>query len=259
VSAADILEILQPIWNDKPETAKRVLQRMNATFDSAILRGSRERANPCIGVLRELGPGSSAVAHHPAMPWRDVPAFVNSLRTSSARPVTRLLFEFLILTAARSAEVRGALWDEIDFIEQTWTIPGDDLVTGRRMKSGEPHSVPLTTQIVSVLEQARKISSGPLVFPGNWGQPLSDNVLSKHMRDNGLSATPHGFRSSFKDWAAENGVRDEVSEAALAHTDRDRVRAAYRRTRFLDERRLVMQRWGDFISRGRVKQSEARP
>jgi integrase len=249
IGAAQVIDILKPIWFSKPETATRVLQRVKATFDSAILRGTREKANPCIGVSQELGTGHRKVAHHRALPWQGVPAFVQMLRVSSAAAATRLVFEFLILTAARSGEARGALWEEIDLVNRTWTIPGSDPVTGRRMKAGETHVIPLSKQALGVLKEARKLHDGALIFPGSHGDPLSDNTLSKFMRDGVVPGTPHGFRSTFKDWAAEHGIRDEVSEAALAHADRDKVRAAYRRTHFLEERKELMQRWADFVSR----------
>ena len=147
----------------------------------------------------------------------------------------------------RSGEARGALWSEIDLNARTWTIPASDPVTGRRMKGGEAHVVPLTFRALQILTDARQLHEGPVVFPGIKGQPLSDNTLSQLMRDADIAGTPHGFRSAFKDWAAETGVRDEVSEAALAHADRNKVRAAYRRTRFLDERAGLMQRWAEFV------------
>lgn len=249
ITAAEVIDVLKPIWFSKPETAARVLQRIEATFDSAILRGTRERANPCIGIARELGSHHRKVTHHRALAWQDVPAFVRSLRLRATMPVTRLLFEFLILTAARSGEARGALWSEIDLNARTWTIPAFDAASGRRMKAGEAHVVPLPDRAIEILLEARNLHGGQLVFPGTKGQALSDSTLSKLMRDGGVSGTPHGFRSAFKDWAAESGVRDEVSEAALAHADRDKVRAAYRRTRFLDERRTLMHRWTAFVVR----------
>jgi len=115
------------------------------------------------------------------------------------------------------------------------------------MKSGVAHVVPLSDRVIEILSEARKLHEGQLIFPGTKGQALSDSTLSKLMRDAGVAGTPHGFRSAFKDWAAEAGVRDEVSEAALAHADRDRVRAAYRRTHFLAERAKLMQSWGKFV------------
>jgi integrase len=162
-------------------------------------------------------------------------------------PATKLVLEFLILTATRSGEARGALWYEIDLERKLWTIPGVDPVTGRRTKTREPHIVPLSDRVVQILEEARKLHTGPVVFPGTKGQTLSDNTLSKLMRDAKVAGTPHGFRSAFKVWAAETGVRDEVSEAALGHADQNAVRAAYRRTSFLDERVELMQRWADFV------------
>ncbi len=247
VTAAEVIDVLKPIWFSKPETASRVLQRLRAVFDSAILRGMRERANPCIGVSAELGTDHRQVKHHAALPWREVPAFVRSLHESTATPATKLALQFLILTATRSGETRGALWDEFDLTLKLWTIPGVDPVTGRRTKTREPHVVPLSDRALEVLRDARKLGNGAVVFSGTKGQPLSDNTLSKTMRDAEVAGTPHGFRSAFKDWAAETAVRDEVSEAALAHADPNAVRAAYRRTRFLDERVGLMQKWADFV------------
>lgn len=247
VTAAEVLDILKPIWFTKPETAHRVVQRLKVVFDSAILRGTRERANPCIGVTGELGTDHRQVTHHAALPWREVPAFVRDLRRRAAMHSTKLVFEFLILTAARSGEARGALWQEINLERRLWTIPGIDRVTGRRMKSRETHVVPLSNRAIEILGEARGLHDGSAVFPGSKGQVLSDNTLSKLMRDAGIAGTPHGFRSAFKDWAAETGVRDEVSEAALAHADPNAVRAAYRRTRFLEERIGLMHRWGEFV------------
>lgn len=250
VMPADVLRVLEPIWFAKPETASRVLQRMRAVFDSAILRGLRERANPCIGIVGELGTDHRKVKHFAALPWRKVPEFVRELRRSSAGFTTKLALEFLILTVARSGEVRGSLWQEIDLGQRLWTIPGYDPSTGRRMKSGQTHVVPLSTRAVAILREARSLNERGMIFPGSTGKPLSDNTLSKLMRDAGVPATPHGFRSTFKDWAAEAGIRDEVSEAALAHTDRDKVRAAYRRTRFLEERMALIERWSKFVTAG---------
>jgi integrase len=247
VTPAEVLSVLQPIWFSKPETASRVLQRMKAVFDSAILRGTRERANPCIGVTRELGTDHKRANHHAAIPWRAVPEFVRDLRVRAANQSTKLALEFLILTAARSGEVRGARWSEFDFGQSLWLIPGGDPVTQRRTKTGEPHVVPLAPRAIKILEEARTANAAELVFPGTRGQILSDSTFSKLMREGGAAGTPHGFRSSFKDWAAETGVRDEVSEAALGHSDANRVRAAYRRTRFLEERIGVMRDWADHV------------
>lgn len=260
ITAAEVLAILTPIWFSKPETASRVLQRMRAVFDSAILRQTRERANPCTGITNELGTDHRRVEHHAALSWRDVPAFVRDLRSRRVQKVTRLSFEFLVLCASRSGEVRSASWREIDLDARLWSIPIYDPVTGqRRFKGDEPHVVPLSSRAVEILSEARQLHAGDLVFPGKKGQPLSDNTLSKLMRDARLGGTPHGFRSAFKDWCAENGVRDEVSEAALGHADPNKVRAAYRRTRFLAERVHLMQKWSDFVTGSDGQRAEVSP
>lgn len=247
VTPAEVLAVLQPIWFTKPETGARVLQRMKAVFDSAILRGTREKSNPCIGVVAELGTDHRSVEHHPALPWQDVQSFVAFLRSAPCLRATTLAFEFLILTATRSSDVRGALWSEIDLDKRIWAIPGSDPQTGRRTKTGEPHSIPLSSAACLVLAEARRLHDGDLVFPSASGKPLADSTFSKLMREAGFPGTPHGFRSTFKDWAAETGVRDEVSEAALGHADANRVRAAYRRTRYLNERVQVMEAWAEVI------------
>lgn len=241
ISADDVLSVLKPIWFTKPETASRVLQRMSAIFDSAILRGLRERANPCVGVRAELGTSHRVVQHHPALPWREVPAFVVNLRGMKALDATKLALEFLILTACRSGEVRNAPWSEFDIPARLWKIPA------ARMKGNVEHSVPLAGRALEILTAARELHECPLVFPGTNRRALSDNTFSKLMRDAGMMGCPHGFRSSFKDWAASSGVRDEVSEAALAHADPNKVRGAYRRTKFLEERVELMARWAGHV------------
>jgi integrase len=247
IGAADVIDILKPIWNEKPETARRVLQRMRVVFEAAIVRGDRSSAAPTTGVKSVLGARPRASQrHHAALPFAEVPAFARQLHAQTGLPATRLAFEFLILTAARSNEVRGAVWDEIDVKAALWTIPG------MRMKAREAHIVPLSDRALEVLKLARAANPDhQLVFPGaKQGRPLSDMTLTKVLRSGGLNgmATAHGFRSSFKDWCAEIAqVRDEVSEAALAHKIPNKVRAAYLRTNFLDERRGLMQRWTDFV------------
>jgi integrase len=231
------------IWFTKSETASRVLQRISAVFDSAILRQTRERANPCTGLTHELGTKRRSVEHHAALPWCEVTEFVRDLRERQTQLSTRLALEFLILCASRSGEVRGAVWREIDIEARVWSIPVHDLITGQRRLKGEaPHLVPLSDQAIAILRQAQESHDRDLVFPSNSGKPISDNTFSKLMRDEGLAGTPHRFRSTFKDWCAEHGVRDEVSEAALGHADPNKVRAAYRRTRFFEERADLMRR-----------------
>ncbi|MDZ4789875.1 MAG: tyrosine-type recombinase/integrase [Hyphomicrobiales bacterium] len=217
VTASDIIDILKPIWNVKPETAKRVLQRMRVVFEAAIVRGDRTTPTPTTGVSTVLG-GRRNVwqSHHAALPFREVPAFMRRVHKLSGWPATRLAFEFLVLTAARSNEVRSATWAEIDSTDRVGVIPA------ARMKARDPHVVPLSSRAFAILEMARAaFPDNALIFPGTKpGRPLSDMTLTKVLRDAGLGgrATAHGFRSSFKDWCAEIAkVRDEVSEAALAH------------------------------------------
>jgi integrase len=251
VTHADILEVLEPIWYEKPETAKRVLQRIEAVFKSAILRGQRDKASPCNGVAQELGVRHRDVEHHRALPYAEVPAFIKRLHACPSEPATKLAFEWLVLTATRSGETRGALWSEIDEAKALWTIPK------QRMKANVEHVVPLSRRCLEVAKQARALNPlSDLLFPGSrTGKELSDMTLTKLLRDNGLAdrATAHGFRSSFRDWCTEvDHTREVVSEAALAHQVGDKTEAAYRRSTYLDERRQLMQRWADFCVKPEV-------
>jgi integrase len=245
VTHADILELLKPIWYAKPETAKRVLQRIEAVFKSAILRGQREKASPCIGVAQQLGTRHRKVEHHRALPYADVPAFIKLLRASSATPSTKLAFEWLILTTTRSGETRGAAWLEIDEANGLWLIPPS------RMKAGVEHVVPLSPRCLEIAKQARALNpKSVLLFPGpRTGEQLSDMTLTKVLRDLGFAdrATAHGFRSTFRDWASEvDKCREVVAEAALAHAVRDKTEGAYRRATYPEERSALMIRWASF-------------
>ena len=244
ITPADIINMLAPIWRTKEETARRVLQRVDAIFVSAMTRQLRDRANPCAGVARELGNRRHDTVHHAALPYQDVGNFVHKMHQRKAPLASRLAFEFLILTATRSGETRGALWSEINRTDRLWTIPA------ARMKARSEHSIPLSGRAVEILLAVRAAHPDSLLcFPNARGKPFSDMVFTKTLRDMNLSAsaTAHGFRTSFKTWAAETGIRDEVSEAALAHADTNQVRAAYRRTTYLDERRIVMEEWAKIV------------
>ena len=243
IKPGEIMDLLKPIWHTKEETARRVLQRIDAVFVSAITRELRDKASPCTGVARELGNRRSNPNHHAALPYGEVGLFIGNLRQRAGPLASRLAFEFLVLTATRSGETRGAAWSEVDLPSSLWIIPA------QRMKARAEHIVPLSDQAAAILETTRtNFPDSDLCFPNAKGVRFSDMVFTKALRDMGLGerATAHGFRTSFKTWAAETGVRDEVSEAALAHTDPNPVRAAYRRTTFLDERRVVMQAWAYF-------------
>ena len=260
VTPSEVHDILKPIWHDKRETANRVLQRMSATFKSAIFHGTRRDANPCDGVSQQLGKArTTRVVHRKALPWKAVPAFVADLRARGrVSTASELLLEAIIFSALRSEETRLAKWGEMDFEAAEWRVPGIDPVESerlgylkKRMKMGIDHIVPISTGMLSVLQRAKVLrrndSASALIFPNTKGTPFSDNASSKLMRDATVAGTPHGFRSSFKVWSAETGIRDEVSEAVLAHGDPDKVRGAYRRTTYFEERRVVMQRWSDFV------------
>lgn len=181
----------------------------------------------------------------PAMPYADLPKFMTELG-AGAETVGRLALQFAILNASRSGEVRGARWTEVDFAEKVWNVPAD------RMKGGKPHAVPLSSAALAVLAKAKAYSAGKLdslIFPGQKLKPLSDMTLSKVLRDNGGEGfTVHGFRSSFRDWCADNGMSNDWAEAALAHTLPNKVEAAYRRTTFLEQRRGLMAAWAEFCA-----------
>ena len=246
VTGKDIVDILTPIWHAKPETASRILQRLTNVFDATIILGNRTAANPCTGVTQVLGKSGKQPSHHPALPYDKAPDFIKRLRASGADAQTKLAFEFLILTAARSGEVRLAPAAEVDPAKKLWTIPA------ARMKARRDHIVPLSSRALEVYRQARALSGdNALLFPSRDPErPLSDMVFTKLMRDWGLgdAVTAHGFRSTFKTWCAEvDKVRDEVSEVALAHVDTNKARAAYKRAAYIDERAPLMQRWCDFL------------
>ena len=237
-----IRDVLAPIWLTKPETARRVRQRIAAVLDWACAKGLRDTEAPLRSVARGLPRQPRKQTHFDAMPFRDVPAFMTSLRERQS--VGRVALEFLILTAARSGEIRGCQWKEFDLSKRLWTVPAE------RMKAGVVHVVPLSDAALEVLKRAEALRApaSDLVFPGqNLKRPLSDMTLLKILRDKDLSVTVHGFRSSFRDWAAEEtNYPGEVAEAALAHTIANKVEAAYRRTDFLEKRKSLMAEWASF-------------
>ena len=240
-----VRECLVAIWLKKPETARRVKQRIGMVLDWAYASGMRATEAPMRSLSRALPRQPKQDGHFVAMPYEDVPVFMESLRKRSSVP--RLALEFLILCASRSGEVRGAKLSEIDFNAKLWTIPAE------RMKVGKEHIVPLTDAALDVLDRARPYYAkcSDLIFPGqNVLKPLSDMTLLKILRYAELPFTVHGFRSSFRDWAAEQSrFPGEVAEAALAHTVANKVEAAYWRTNYLDKRRDLMRDWAAFCVR----------
>lgn len=252
ISAPDLLNVLLPIWTSKPETARRVRQRMGAVLDWARAAGFRTSENPMPIVDEALPKQKKTDRHHAALPYERVGAFIAELRAGPSAAVTKLGFEFLILTAARTIEVRKALWAEIDLAEATWTIAGEDTETGRRMKSGREHIVPLSGRCIEILAEARKLSPGNLIFPDDGTEkPLSENRFLNARDTIGYDkeqCSPHGFRSSFRDWAAEEtNYPSEVVEMALAHTIKSKVEAAYRRGQLLGKRRELMDAWAHYV------------
>lgn len=248
---SDFADVLRPIWLAKPETARRVKQRCHAVmkwcWGQGIVNG-----NPVDMVdtlLAKQGAKAKQKEHHPAMSWRAIPAFVRDV-IRKGDDVTRQLLEFVILTAARSGEARAMTWAEVDFSTRTWVVPAD------RMKAGLIHRVPLSIAALEILRRRRELNSHlDLVFPSPRGRILTDMALTKFLRHhNVLSTTPgrvataHGFRSSFRDWASENGVARDLAERALSHTIRDAVEAAYHRTDLLEQRRRIMDAWSAHLT-----------
>ena len=232
ISSADVVETLRPVWHARPSTARRVRQRIDSVMEWAVAMGHRDD-NPCDRIGPALGPQGDLVQHMQALPHREVAGAIERVRASRAWTGTKLAFEFLVLTAARSGEVRGARWDEMD---TTDTIPAT------RMKMKREHRVPLSRRALDILGAARTLDGGGvLVFPSIGGRRLHDMALSGLLKNQKIAAVPHGFRSSFRDWAAEKTDHPrEVIEAALAHVVQNRVEAAYARSDLFERRRRLM-------------------
>ena len=249
VSSADVLEILTPIWHRKPETARRVRLRLRAVLEWAVAMEYRID-NPCDRIGPVLGVQQHVAQHMRALPHREVAAAIGTVRAATALEAAKLAFEFLVLTAARWSEVRWAEWAEIDRTGRVWTVPA------RRAKTNRRHRVPLCGRALEILEAAEALGegAGPLVrrkFTPGQGKPLDDKQLRWLLREQGIAAVPHGFRSSFRDWAGEETDHPrEVIEAALAHVVRNRVESAYARSDLFERRRVLMDDWSRYLARG---------
>ena len=252
ITTGDVLAVLRLVWKRAPETASRLRGRIEAVLSYAKALRWREGQNPAAWKdnLDHLLPQTGKVArvqHHAALPWANMGAFMTELRQREGIGARAL--EFAILTAARSGEVRGATWVEIDIDAATWTIPGE------RMKAGREHRVPLSPAALALLRDLaplRNDKAGGLILPGaKVGKPLSDMSLTAVLRRMGRGdLTAHGFRSTFRDWCAEaTGYPREVAEASLAHVNKDKVEAAYARGDLMDKRRRLMADWGTFCGR----------
>ena len=247
VTSGHILAILAPIWVSKPATAKRVRGHMRAILDWAMAQGYRSGDNPAgAAITKALPSNGNATKHQRAVPHGECTAALARVRESRSAASTKLAFEFLVLTACRSGEVRGARWSEIDAGSATWTIPA------ARMKAKRDHRVPLSNAALAVLCAARDLSDGSgLVFPSAAGGAISDFGLSRVLQRLNIGAVPHGFRSSFRDWCSDTGAPRELAEAALAHVVRG-VEGAYARSDLLERRRELMQAWADYLQTTRI-------
>jgi integrase len=245
IATDDVLAVLKPIWTTKAETASRVRGRIEKVLDAAKAKGFREGENPARwrGHLDHLLPRPSKLArgHHAAMSYEDVATFVSKLRKREASAA--LALELCILTAARSGEILGMQWCEIDLDKKIWTVPAN------RMKAGREHRVPLSPRAVAVLRQLEKLKTSEFVFPGQArNKPLSNMAMEMVLRRMKIeNATVHGFRSSFRDWAGNvSNFPREIVETALAHVIGDKAEQAYRRGDALEKRRKLMEAWAAY-------------
>jgi integrase len=246
----DFSRVLLPIWLDKVETAGRVKQRCHTVMKWCWGRDlvTRNVVDMVDTLLPKRPSKAVTVEHQPAVPWREVPSFVTGVLRKSS-DVTRDIIEFVLLTAARSGEVRHMVWEEVDLDRGIWTL------SAKRMKMRQPHRVPLSAAAVVVLEKRKTLAKhAALVFPSPRGKVLTDMAMTSLMRKNNVAsdtpertATIHGFRSSFRDWASEQGYPSNLAERALAHTIRNQSEAAYHRTDLLEERRPMMEAWGEHV------------
>jgi integrase len=247
IEVAHVLKVLEPVWHTRTETASRLRGRIELVLDWATARGYRDGLNPARwrGHLDKMLPNPTKLkpgGHMAALPVTDLGAFMERLRAVGGQGARAL--EFLILTAARSGEVRGAAWAEIDLKDKVWTIPA------ARMKAGREHRVPLSPAAVSLLEDLPRMAGTDLVFPSGRGGMLSDRTLLAALRRMGTDVTAHGFRSTFRDWCGEyTNFPREVAEAALAHSVGDATEQAYRRADALEKRRKLMDAWAKFCAK----------
>ncbi|MCY4283774.1 MAG: tyrosine-type recombinase/integrase [Thiotrichales bacterium] len=244
VSTEDVIAVLTPIWHQKPTTAKRVRQRIDAVLTWAVAQGLRPD-NPADAVKAVLARQPNGSTPQRSLPYNEVENAIAAVQRSNVAPILMLAFEFLVLTAARAGEIRFATWNEIDLEAATWTVPAS------RMKAGRAHRVPLSQGALDVLAEARVLRSeqSDLVFPSRGGRPLTERCFVQALSRLGIDATAHGFRASFRVWAQERtSFPREVCEAALAHTLKDKAEAAYARSDLFERCRELMERWAQFLN-----------
>ena len=244
VTTAHVLAALVPIWSEKRTTARLVRQRIGAVMKWAVARGYYRGDNPAGDAIAAALPKSNGAKRHmKALPHADVAAALGRVRSSRVWVGVKLALEFAVLTAARSGEVRGATWDEIDLDAAVWTVPAE------RIKAKREHRVPLAPRAVQILREARALGDGTgIVFPSIRGMALADSTLSKLVRDLHIPSVVHGFRSSFRDWCGDSGQPRELAEAALAHVIPNAVEAAYARSDLFARRRDLMNDWADYCA-----------
>ncbi len=244
ITSADVRQAILDIRKTRPEAARKLTYRIAAVCRWAIAEGMRTD-NPATPDALALPRLDRKPDHRKALHYSEVSGCIEAVKASGANPATKLALEFLVLTAARSGEVRGMTWDEVDMEGAEWEIPAE------RMKMKRPHRVPLSTRALDVLREAMALSGGVgLVFPGvKRGRPMSDMTLSKLVRELGFDAHVHGFRTSFRTWAQEQtNFPREVAEAALAHVVKDKAEAAYARSDLFEKRRKMMESWAGYLS-----------
>ena len=248
VTVDQVLSILEPIWTTHHETAKRVRQRMSAAFERAVGIGWRHDNPAGPATLSLLVRVRDDPEHHPALHYKDVTGALQRVKECTANLETRLAFEFVVLTACRAGEVRGARWEEVDIQSRQWKIPGS------RMKGRAEHKVPLATRALEVLNEARALDrwNNGLIFPNaRSGEPLSNMAFSAMLKRLDIPAVPHGFRSSFRDWASEQiYAPEEVSERALAHNPQRKEVKAYARSDLFEPRQVLMDAWAAYATHG---------
>lgn len=243
IGSADILAVIQPIWAEKNETAKRLKQRIGTVMKWAIAQGYRSD-DPTLALNQVLPKITKKPKHRASLPYTELAECLEVIRNSDAMPTTKLAIEFLVLTATRSGEVRFADWSEINLDKSTWTIPAE------RMKMKEEHVIPLSDRAIQILEEAKKHGESGLIFQGmRTGRPMSDMTMSKLVKELGFRVDIHGFRTSFRTWVQEQtNTPFEVAERALAHRTSNKVVAAYARSDLFEKRRELMAQWGKYIS-----------
>lgn len=255
IESADVLHALDHIWTTKPETARRIKQRIGMVLQWGIARGFRSDNPAAVAQQALVRHDRSKVKRMKALPYGEVFTAIAKVKASNASTATKLAFQYLVHTACRSGEARGATWHEIDRKNARWVIPAE------RMKTGKEHRIPLTAQSLAILQEAEAIRrvDTDLIFPSATGKTLSDMTLSKLVKELGIEAVPHGFRSSFRDWAGEatNHPR-EVVELALAHLISDKAEAAYARSDLFDKRKKVMSDWSSFLTEPITKETQGK-